>query len=144
MPTRPNSRLAHKSTSYLACVAGVQRGGREKLNSDPNNGAFCSPRTSRSHSTSPLPPLCTPTTQATSYCDEGAIVSKGARASDEVARSFPLKTQRKPTLRSLAMGIYHVSNKNHSTQPGHVRFEFSFVVCWFLCTQHDNLWPTNT
>ena len=37
----------------VACVAGVQNSLR-----DPND------RASRSHSTSPLPPLCTPATQA--------------------------------------------------------------------------------
>ena len=53
------------------CVAGVQRGGRREVECerkarrlgsrrerDPNDQA------SRSHSTSPLPPLCTPVTQA--------------------------------------------------------------------------------
>ena len=55
----------------VACVAGVQRGGRGEVECErearslgarreraPND------RASRSHSTSPLPPLCTPATQA--------------------------------------------------------------------------------
>ena len=84
--------------SYIACVAGVQRGGwgevecerearslgarvhlvdvkNEENNSvmagvpyrAPNDRASRSRRASRSHSTSPLPPLCTPATQAKSY-----------------------------------------------------------------------------
>ena len=60
------------TTLPLACVADVQRGGRGEVECErearslgagreraPND------RASRSHSTSPLPPLCTPATQAT-------------------------------------------------------------------------------
>ena len=62
------------SSLFLACVAGVQRGGRGEVECErearslgarreqaPND------RASRSHSTSPLPPLCTPATQASLF-----------------------------------------------------------------------------
>ena len=51
-------------------MAGVQRGGRGEVKferearSDPNDRASRSPRTLHSNLTSPLPPLCTPATQA--------------------------------------------------------------------------------
>ena len=63
----------------LACVAGVQRGGKGEVECEREARslgartsaqrsrfalAFNSRRASRSHSTSPLTPICTPATQA--------------------------------------------------------------------------------
>ena len=52
---------------HVACVAGVQRGGG-KLNASAKRDRWAlvrrAQRASCSHSTSPLPPLCTPATQA--------------------------------------------------------------------------------
>ena len=49
--------------ALVACVAGVQRGGRGKVECE-REARSLGDRASRSHSTSPLPPLCTPATQA--------------------------------------------------------------------------------
>ena len=48
----------------LACVAGVQRGGRGEVECERKARRAPNDRASRSHSTTPLPPLCTPATQA--------------------------------------------------------------------------------
>ena len=65
------------STAKIACVAGVQRGGRRKVECEREARSLGARRErptiplrariqlSRSHSTFPLPPLCTPATQAT-------------------------------------------------------------------------------
>ena len=54
------------SLVFLACAAGVQRGGRGKLTSSAKyeESEARSLGSSRSNLTSPLPTLCTPATQA--------------------------------------------------------------------------------
>ena len=62
-------------SGVVACVAGVQRGGRGNGEVECERvarslGAWApNDRASRSHSTSPLPPLCTPATQASGVAE---------------------------------------------------------------------------
>ena len=74
-PRGPLYSWVERGTVRVACVTGVQRGGRGKLNASAKRDESVkrdrwalvrasNDRASRSHSTSPLP-LCTPATQAT-------------------------------------------------------------------------------
>ena len=63
--------------AFIACVAGVQRGGRGEVECEREARSLGArnDRASRSHSTSPLPPLCTPATQARAFtaCKPGHV-----------------------------------------------------------------------
>ena len=69
-------------------MAGVQRGGSGEVECEREARRERAPndRASHSHSTSPLPPLCTPAMQATLTCDQAFFFRRSAKEKQRETR----------------------------------------------------------
>ena len=78
--------------SGLACVAGVQRGGRGEVESEREARSLGAQRSRFALALNfPLPPLCTPTTQAISGHTYVKLFTEGVRGTVPVTRTNFLK-----------------------------------------------------